>query len=112
MEPVFAAISKECTILHGVHLTGDEEKEVFVELEVLWELKHYLSQTVEILKEYWRSLTLLIVCVIEAESDMELMTKRDPVFADKGNESLNCSVIRIHHVLGKSTKLSSTIPAV
>lgn len=82
MKPVFAAISKECTILHGVHLIGDEEKEVFVEFEVLWELEHYLSQAVEILKEYWRSLSLLVVCVIKAESDVELMTKRDPIFAD------------------------------
>lgn len=82
MKPVFAAISKECTILHGVHLIGDEEKEVFVEFEMLWELKHYLSQAVEILKEYWRPLTLLVVCVVEPESEVELMTKRDPIFAD------------------------------
>ena len=112
MKPVFAAISKECTILHGVHLIGDEEKDVFVELEVLWELKHYLSKTVEILQEYWRPLTLLVVRVIEPESEVELVTKRDPIFADQGNETLNRSIIWVHHMLGKSTKLSSTIPTI
>ena len=49
VEPVLAAISEECTILHGVHLVGDIEKEVFIEFKVFWELKHDLSQAVEIL---------------------------------------------------------------
>ena len=112
MKPVFAAVSKECTVFHGVHLVGDKEKYVLVEFKVLWVLEHYLSQTVEVLYEHWRSLTFLVVGVIEAESEVELMTKRDPIFANQGNKSLKSSIIWVHHMLDKGTKLSSTIPAI
>ena len=58
------------------HFVRDIKKELVIVLKMLWELYQKLPHTIEILNEHRRSLLLIVISVILAKSEMELMAER------------------------------------
>ena len=81
-------------------------------LEVLWELNHDLAEAVKVLDENGRPLLFVVIAVVLAAPEVELVTERDPVLLNNHGQSLYRSVIRINHLLCKCTKLRRPVPTI
>lgn len=100
MLSVILAVSEEGAELVGAQLVRHEYQQFVVVLEVLGELEEELADAVEVLDEDGGPLLLVIVSIIMATPEVELMAEREPVFLYQNRQPFDGPVVGIDQLLG------------
>lgn len=105
-------VEEEGTELTRVDVLVQREEESLVELKDIRVLLHDLVDAIQPENEDGRTLLILGIAIILAETATELVTKRAPLLLHEHLKALKCTVIRIQHQLRTSNHLCSTIPTI